>query len=284
MHLTGIQQGASEQQLDTSYAPVEFVEEIAPASYVSVSEGSLDVRRYGVAQDGSTDDTAAFQAAVNALPANGGSLRLPPSLSTIELSAPIDLPKDGVEIVGSGRASRIAYRADGDVFDLTARRDCAFGDFRVTHYGSIGSVVDLSNSFRNSFRHLKLDGMHYNNPAAPGTPSTGQRGFDFRDNAGDNRVIDCDINNFGAGIESSAIMNFVVGCTLGTNYNGILGSGADSGMQVVATSFTSALVESHTTPTYLSQATPGGLPIRGWRAPTYPCRSGRALPVRCFSR
>ncbi|WP_288337825.1 hypothetical protein [uncultured Gordonia sp.] len=237
--------------LDASYAPSSDIAKTALAEpvqdaldraeqSVQISEGPLDVRRFDVKQDGVTDDTAAFQAAINALPANGGALRLPPSTQTMELSAPINVPKDGVYIVGSGRASRIAYRGNGDAFDLSSRRDCVFDGFRITHYGSSGAVFDLDNSFRNSFSRLDLDGMHYNNPAAPNTPATGQRGFNLRGNAGDNRIIDTDLNNFGVGVETSAIMNFFLGGVIGTCHTGVLGSGADSGMEIHGASFTSA--------------------------------------------
>lgn len=51
-----------------------------PTDFISFIEAPLDVRRFEAVLDGATSNSAALRAAINALPARGGRLRLPAEL------------------------------------------------------------------------------------------------------------------------------------------------------------------------------------------------------------
>lgn len=72
----------------------------------------LNVKNYGAVGDGSTDDTAAIQAAINALPAAGGQVFVP--AGTYVVSNTISL-REGTQLVGAGPGSilRVASGALG---------------------------------------------------------------------------------------------------------------------------------------------------------------------------
>src|SRR6266849_7048395 len=66
----------------------------------------INVLQYGAVGDGVTDSTAAFQAAINALPASGGTVFVPPG--TYVISAGLVTPSamfQGFRLIGSGWGS-----------------------------------------------------------------------------------------------------------------------------------------------------------------------------------
>lgn len=71
----------------------------------------IDVRDYGAVGDGVTDDTAAIQAAVDALPTNGGEVYIP--AGTYKTTSPITL-KRGTTLRGSSRWGSIIYNYGDD--------------------------------------------------------------------------------------------------------------------------------------------------------------------------
>lgn len=72
--------------------------------------GSLNVKAYGAKGDGATDDTAAIQTTITALPTNGGIIYLPPG--NYRLTAGIVISESGVSFVGAGKsATTISYDA-----------------------------------------------------------------------------------------------------------------------------------------------------------------------------
>ena len=54
-----------------------------------------------------------------------------------------------------------------------------------------------------------------------------QRGVVLDENTGGTAFINCDINNFGVGITTSCIQNYLTSCKLTGNYIGVLGTGND---------------------------------------------------------
>jgi hypothetical protein len=93
------------------------------------SSGSVNVKEFGAVGDGVTDDTAAIQAAIDAVSTgSGGDLHFP--AGTFVINAPIVLAT-GVNLKGSGRAHRAfyangAYTKNGTVlkFTVDAAEDC----------------------------------------------------------------------------------------------------------------------------------------------------------------
>jgi hypothetical protein len=69
-----------------------------------VPAGEINALHYGVAADGSNDDSAAIQAAIDALPASGGSVRLPSG--TMAIASTVIVAKSNVRLVGTGGDNR----------------------------------------------------------------------------------------------------------------------------------------------------------------------------------
>lgn len=60
-----------------------------------------DVRRYNAKGDGATDDTAAFQAAINVMQFLAGQVYVPPTTTSYKLTSPLNVTA-GVSLVGDG--------------------------------------------------------------------------------------------------------------------------------------------------------------------------------------
>ena len=185
------------------------------AAAVQVTEAPLSALRHGVKSDG-TDTTAELQAALNAVP-DGGTLLIPDA--TFRVDSALTVPSN-ISVIGEGRRSQIDYRGSTAMATLSSKTNIKFEKLRVSLAHATGTAFDLSNSFRNSFRSMIVDGQHL---SSTGSTYRTQRGFVFRDNAGDNRIIDCDINNLGNGISTDSIMNYVVGSVFGTCWKSIVG-------------------------------------------------------------
>ncbi len=103
--------------------------------------GQVDVRAYGATGDGSTDDTAAIQAALEATPANG-TCYLPPG--TYVVLAPLK-PRSGTTVAGAGRrlsTLRVGPAATGTrVLDLSGLVDVV-----VTSLGFDGRAHETTRS------------------------------------------------------------------------------------------------------------------------------------------
>lgn len=69
-----------------------------------VPAGEINALHYGATVDGTTDDAAAIQAAIDALPSNGGRIALP--TGTLAISSMITVSKPNVQITGTGGDNR----------------------------------------------------------------------------------------------------------------------------------------------------------------------------------
>lgn len=176
---------------------------------------------FGAAHDGATDDTAAIQAALDAAATIGvaGTVYLLPGAQPYRVTAALSVA-DGVTLAGAGHNSRIRSEFAGYLFTLTGRRNIRMINFRVSIAHASGGWLTLSNTFRCHFMSIFAEGQH-----GPSTGATyhAQVGVLLTGNAGDNRFVSCDINNFGTGVRVDSIMNYFIGCDFGTNYRGIHG-------------------------------------------------------------
>lgn len=79
--------------------PAVLKQMISDGTVATLTPVELNVRDYGAVGNGSTNDSAAFQAAVDDLPAAGGRVIVPASSASYLLSDGIDITADNVEIV-----------------------------------------------------------------------------------------------------------------------------------------------------------------------------------------
>lgn len=194
------------------------------AQLASLHSKQMDIRDY----DGN------FAAAFADAP-NGGTLYVP--AGTYALSVTL-LPPSNMRIIGAGKSTIISFKNVSRGFDLTDKMFVRFEDMRVHVEGSEIAAFVLSNSFRNSWSGVSITGTNDVGSLAPYT----QRGILFIDNAGDNRLVDCDLNNLGEAIRVNNIQNYLTACTIGSCRRGIVGgdiSGATTrgGISVNNTTF-----------------------------------------------
>ena len=101
---------------------------IAPASGLSSMQ---NVRDHGAIGDGKMADDRAFQAAVDALPREGGQVYIPPG--TYLRTAPTNTHGRAVAFVGAGRGSTFLkiMHPDNDIFVHSAVESADFRDFTI---------------------------------------------------------------------------------------------------------------------------------------------------------
>jgi len=100
------------------------------------------------------------------------------------------------------------------------------------------SAVSLTACFGCSFDSVVLRGNHL----AENFPQyAGQQGVILSGNTGGTAFVDCDINNFGMGLVTSCIQNYLTSCKLTNNHIGVLGTGNDhnAGMSIINVEFVS---------------------------------------------
>ncbi|HSL81726.1 MAG TPA: right-handed parallel beta-helix repeat-containing protein [Thermoanaerobaculia bacterium] len=93
-----------------------------------------DVRSLGAAGDGAADDGAALQRAIDAVPAEGGTVCLPAGTyriaRTLRIGAP-DAPRHGVTLEGRGAAAVIQSRSDTPVLAIEGSSDVSVRGLRL---------------------------------------------------------------------------------------------------------------------------------------------------------
>lgn len=99
----------------------------------------VTVLQYGATRDGSTDDSAAFQAAIDAVgTAGGGSVHVPPG--TYRLNTGLVLDTSNVRLVGAGvEVTRLNYYGSGKAVDVTAFLHTSVSGMRIDDTGGNGT-------------------------------------------------------------------------------------------------------------------------------------------------
>ncbi|MEV6392014.1 glycosyl hydrolase family 28-related protein [Nocardia xishanensis] len=189
--------------------------------HVSDAPAARNVRDFGAIGDGVTDDTAAIAAAaaVQGMPL---VLYLPAGRYRVTSWPP--MPDYATVLGDGGDVSLIVCETDTTLISLRQRNRVRFARLGIYVSGPRATAVELSECFRCSFDSVVIRGNHLsgNHPRF-----LEQRGVVLRDNTGGTSFVNCDINNFGFGIVTSCIQNYVTSSKLTSNYVGVLGTGND---------------------------------------------------------
>ncbi|MFC6010659.1 glycosyl hydrolase family 28-related protein [Nocardia lasii] len=204
---------------------------------VSDAPASRNVRDFGAVGDGKADDTAAVAAAMAAgdrpaivyFPAGTYRVRSWPQMS------------DYTTILGDGGdASIVLCEEDITLIRLENRNRIRFSRIGFFLTGPRATGFVLTECFRCSFDSVVIRGNHLsgNHPRY-----LAQRGVVLNRNTGGTAFINCDINNFGIGLETHCIQNYVTSSKFTSNYVGVLGTGNDhnAGLALTNTEFVSDL-------------------------------------------
>ncbi|WP_378742130.1 glycosyl hydrolase family 28-related protein [Nocardia brasiliensis] len=189
--------------------------------HVSDAPAARNVRDFGAVGDGVADDTAAIAAAaavagaplVMYLPAGHYRVTAWPELG------------DYATILGDGAdISVVSCEADTTLVTLRKRNRVRFARIGFYLAGPKSTAFVLSECFRCSFDSVVIRGNHLsdNHPRY-----LEQRGVVLEGNTGGTAFLNCDINNFGYGIVTSCIQNYVTSSKLTSNFIGVLGTGND---------------------------------------------------------
>ncbi|MQY24832.1 glycosyl hydrolase family 28-related protein [Nocardia aurantia] len=189
--------------------------------HVTDAPAARNVRDFGAVGDGKADDTAAIAAAAAA---GDRPLVLYLPAGTYKVTRWPDLP-DYATVLGDGAdATTVTYDGDGTLISLRGRQRVRFQRLGFYLSGANSTAVWLTGSFRCSFDAVVLRGNHLsgNFPRY-----AGQRGVVLDGNTGGTAFLNCDINNFGLGLVTSCIQNYVTSSKFTNNRIGVLGTGND---------------------------------------------------------
>jgi hypothetical protein len=210
-----------------------------PAGPAATARGmplpARNVRDLGAVGDGVADDTAAIAKAY--ADAQGPVVLYLPAGKYL-VSAWPDLPDYSVVVGDGGDATTIVHQGPDTLFRLEGKQRISFRRIGVFVTQPEASAVSLSASFRCSFDTVVLRGNHLseNHPQF-----TGQKGVILSDNTGGTVFVNCDINNFGTGLVTSCIQNYVTASKFTNNHVGVLGTGNDfnAGLSIMNSEFVS---------------------------------------------
>ncbi|GAB4586813.1 glycosyl hydrolase family 28-related protein [Nocardia sp. IFM 10818] len=189
---------------------------------VTDQPSARNVKDFGAVGDGNADDTAAFAAAaavdgdkplVLYIPAGNYLLRSFPALD------------DFATVLGDGAdVTTVYYDGDDTLIWLQRKQRVRFSRLGFYLTGARATAMRLSECFRCSLDAVVLRGNHL----AENAPRYHeQRGLVLDQNTGGTAVLNSDINNFGFGIVTSCIQNYVTTSKLTNNRISVLGTGDD---------------------------------------------------------
>jgi len=197
--------------------PVSASTFTAAATYVTLSSLVLNVRDYGAKGDGTTDDTAAIQAAITAVSANGGKVLIPGGTGTTYRCDSTIVVKRRVEVeVAAGTIVRrvTAATSTDPVFRLDGIEAALVGRGRVeTEKVSPNGVVLIGPAAITdpiiNVLSVRIEGV-----VIAGVKATGNVGLKlwstFIANGGatyQNLIRDVTIDGFGTGVLASDVAN-----------------------------------------------------------------------------
>ncbi len=189
--------------------------------HVTDAPSARNLRDFGAIGDGKADDTAALATAV----ATGDRplvLYLPSGQYRITRWPEIP---DYATILGDGAdVTSIYYDGNAPLIELKGKQRVRFSRLGFYLTGEKATAVHLTECFRCSFESVVLRGNHI---AETFPRYIDQRGVVLDGNTGGTAFIDCDINNFGYGLVTSCIQNYITSSKFTSNRVGVLGTGSD---------------------------------------------------------
>ncbi|TQM43104.1 glycosyl hydrolase family 28-related protein [Pseudonocardia cypriaca] len=179
-----------------------------------------NVRDFGAIGDGVADDTQAIARAC----ADSAPVLLHFPAGHYLVSEWPDLPDYSVVTGDGGDVSLIVHNGEGTLIALRDRQRVSFRSIGIFVTTPDATAISLSNSFRCSFDSVVLRGNHLsdNHPQF-----LGQRGVVLDQNTGGTAFVNSDINNFGVGLVTSCIQNYVTSSKFTSNHVSVLGTGND---------------------------------------------------------
>jgi hypothetical protein len=189
--------------------------------HVTDAPAARNVRDFGAVGDGKADDTAAIAAAA-AVTDRPLVLYLP--AGTYKVTRWPDLP-DFATILGDGAdVTTVTYTGDDTLIALRGKQRIRFSRLGFYLSGPRSTAIRLTGCFRCSFDSVVLRGNHLSSNFPQ---FAGQRGVVLDGNTGGVAFLNCDLNNFGFGLVTSCIQNYVTSSKFTNNRIGVLGTGND---------------------------------------------------------
>lgn len=206
------------------------------AATITPRPSVTNVKDYGATGDGSTNDTAAINAAVAAAHSAGTSIYFPAG-EYLVTSFPSLNDFDTVHGDGMDHTT-IIYGGSSTLVALTNKMRVHFKNMGFWITGASGKGFQLSNCFSCSFESVMVRGNHTSDTYPTYLSSVGIR---LDNNTGGTMIINCLISNFGTGLATYCIQNYVTNCKFTTNYTGVLGSGNNdnAGLSITNSEFVS---------------------------------------------
>lgn len=131
----------------------------------------INVKAYGATGNGTTDDTTTIQAALDAVPANGGIVYFPNG--TYKVSSVLTVSKPCTRLLGPGRRQRIAtlapsiinYTGTGNVINVTGNQGFVCEYLHFDYPAQSGTVINVSNVASGFIRNCHFVGTSKNGKA-----------------------------------------------------------------------------------------------------------------------
>ncbi|WP_408637706.1 glycosyl hydrolase family 28-related protein [Nocardia bovistercoris] len=186
-----------------------------------VSPTVRNVRDFGAVGDGKADDTSALAAACRF---DGAAPVVYLPAGDYKVTEWPDLPNYAVVYGDGADVTTVFCEKDTTLVALRGKQRIRFSRLGFYLTGPSATAIDLAECFRCSFDMVLVRGNHLSDNYPRYAK---QRGIVLRDNTGGTAFMDCDINNFGVGLSTSCIQNYISSSKFTSNRIGVLGTGND---------------------------------------------------------
>src|SRR5690606_26883511 len=162
-----------------------------------------NIRDFGAVGDGRADDTAALAEACRT---DGPPPVIYLPAGDYKVTAFPELPDFAVVYGDGADVTTVFCETDTTLVTLRNKQRVRFARMGFYLTGPKATAIQLSECFRCSFDTVLVRGNHLSDNLPR---YAGQRGVVLEANTGGTSFVDCDINNFGIGLSTSCIQNYV---------------------------------------------------------------------------